>query len=64
MINDVISELSRLGCKPKQHGADQYTALCPCHELDGGDHNRSLSITVGRSVPVVVNCHGGCQLIN
>ncbi len=36
----------------------QYMALCPAHE----DHNPSLSVTLGDSGNVLVNCLAGCSV--
>ena len=59
-VEAVIKELDSLGCKPEQVG-DQYAALCPCHELDGNGHKKSLSVKSGDKVAVVVTCHAGCS---
>ena len=44
------------GCKPKREGKG-YKALCPAHD----DTNRSLSISTGKSQPVVIHCFAGCS---
>lgn len=59
-LSDAIDSLSRLGCKPTKSG-DGYIAYCPIHESDGSGHKPSLSIKAGDKVPVVVNCHAGCD---
>lgn len=56
-MDDVLHEfvLPRLdGVKP-QNGS--YMARCPAHE----DSKPSLSITAGKTQPVVFNCHAGCD---
>lgn len=37
--------------------ASGYQARCPAHE----DHSPSLSITPGKTQPIVLHCHAGCQ---
>lgn len=59
-LQDAVAALTRLGCKPTQSG-DGYTAYCPIHEADGSGHKPSLTIKAGDKVPVVVNCHAGCD---
>jgi|APTNR8051073442_1049403.scaffolds.fasta_scaffold03721_2 RecA-family ATPase len=59
-LQDAIAALNRLGCKPTKSG-DGYTAFCPIHEADGQGHKPSLTLKTGDTVPVVVNCHAGCD---
>lgn len=59
-LQDAIAALTRLGCKPTKAG-DGYTAFCPIHEAGGSGHKPSLTINAGDKVPVVVNCHAGCD---
>lgn len=59
-LQDAIAALTRLGCKPTKAG-DGYTAFCPIHEAGGSGHKPSLTINAGDKVPVVVNCHAGCE---
>ena len=59
-LQDAVDALARLGCKPTKTG-DGYTAFCPIHESDGKGHKPSLTLNVGDTVPVVVNCHAGCD---
>lgn len=40
-----------------RHVNGAYQACCPAHE----DHTPSLSITPGKTQPVVLNCHAGCS---
>ncbi|MER7433158.1 AAA family ATPase [Pseudonocardia alni] len=46
---------------PRLHGVRQqsgsFIARCPAHE----DNNPSLSITPGKTQPVVLRCHAGCD---
>ncbi len=59
-LNQAFNALARLNCKPTKTG-DGYTAFCPIHEADGKGHKPSLTLKVGDTVPVVVNCHAGCD---
>ncbi|TXI77350.1 MAG: hypothetical protein E6Q43_01220 [Dokdonella sp.] len=59
-LQDAVDELGRLGCKPVKSG-DGYTAFCPVHESDGNGHKPSLTLKAGDTVPLVLNCHAGCD---
>ena len=59
-LQQVFDALTRLGCKPTKSG-DGYVAYCPIHEADGKSHKQSLTLKAGNTVPVVVNCHAGCD---
>ena len=59
-LNQAVDALVRLNCKPVKSGSE-YTAYCPIHESDGKDHKPSLTLKAGDTVPVVVNCHAGCD---
>ena len=59
-LQDAVSALTRLGCKPTKSG-DQFVAFCPIHEADGNSHNPSLTLKAGNKQPVIVNCHAGCD---
>lgn len=59
-LQDAVSALIRLGCKPTKSG-DQFVAFCPIHEADGQGHNPSLTLKAGDKQPVIVNCHAGCD---
>ncbi len=59
-LQDAVDALARLGCKPTKSG-DGYVAYCPIHEADGQGHKPSLTLKAGDKVPVVVNCHAGCD---
>src|SRR5262249_15775405 len=47
------------GCLPRRDG-NSWLVNCPCHESDGGQHNSSLAIFVGRDGRVVFCCRAGC----
>ena len=59
-LQQAVDALTRLGCKPTKSG-DGYVAFCPIHEADGKSHKPSLTLKAGNTVPVVVNCHAGCD---
>lgn len=59
-LQDAVAALARLDCKPTKSG-DGYVAFCPIHEADGSGHKPSLTLKAGDKVPVVVNCHAGCD---
>lgn len=59
-LNQAVDALVRLNCKPVKSGSE-YTAYCPIHESDGKGHKPSLTLKTGDTVPVVVNCHAGCD---
>ncbi|MBE2225404.1 MAG: hypothetical protein IAF02_27965, partial [Anaerolineae bacterium] len=59
-LQQAVDALTRLGCKPTKSG-DSYVAYCPIHEADGKSHKQSLTLKAGNTVPVVVNCHAGCD---
>lgn len=59
-LQGAVAALARLGCKPKQSG-DEWIGYCPVHEADGKGHKPSLTLKAGDTVPVVVNCHAGCD---
>lgn len=56
MAADVLRELVLPKLEGVRKGAGGFTARCPAHE----DSTASLSITEGRSQPVVFHCHAGC----
>jgi len=49
--------LAKLDKVRKQSGTS-YVARCPAHD----DHNPSLSVTTGKTQPVILNCHAGCHV--
>ena len=59
-LQDAVDALSHLNCKPTKAG-DGFIAYCPIHEADGKGHKPSLTLKAGDTVPVVVNCHAGCD---
>lgn len=59
-LQDAVAALARLGCKPVQNN-NGYIAFCPIHEADGSGHKPSLTLKTGDTVPVIVNCHAGCD---
>lgn len=59
-LQSALSTLTRMGLQPKEAGG-QWLAYCPIHESDGQGHKPSLNLKVGDKVPLVVNCHAGCD---
>ncbi len=59
-LQDAVDALRRLNCKPVKSG-DGWIGYCPIHEADGHGHKPSLTLKAGDTVPVVVNCHAGCD---
>ena len=60
-IADCLMAIERItGSTPKQSG-DEWIGYCPVHEADGKGHKPSLTLKAGDTVPVVVNCHAGCD---
>jgi len=55
-LDAVMAALVERGCDPRKTGAN-ITARCPAHD----DRNPSLSIGEGKTQPVVVHCHAGCE---
>ena len=55
-VERLLDALEAHGCKPKQAGPDQWTALCPAHE----DRKPSLSVAEGDDC-ALVRCHAGCE---
>lgn len=55
MVDDVLSRLEELDCRPRKSGTG-WSARCPAHD----DSNPSLHIEEGRTGGVVVHCHAGC----
>ena len=44
--------------RPKRHdGREAFEAICPAHD----DHRRSLGVSVGHEVPVLLYCQAGCD---
>ena len=60
-IEECLRAIERItGSSPKQSG-DEWIGYCPVHEADGKGHKPSLTLKAGDTVPVVVNCHAGCD---
>jgi len=45
----------------RQTAPNQWEALCPVHEADGGEHRASLAITTGTNGHARFHCHAGCH---
>ncbi len=52
-LDDFIQRLQKV----KKTGEHRWQALCPAHH----DKQASLSVTVGKSQPIVLCCHAGCS---
>src|SRR5580693_2474823 len=59
MINgaDVIREVLLPRLEAIKPSAGSYMARCPAHD----DGKASLHISVGKTQPVVLKCHAGCE---
>lgn len=55
-LDRVEQALTEHGCNPRRKG-DQITALCPAHD----DRTPSLSVAVGTTRDIVVNCFANCN---
>ncbi len=54
-VQNILDRLK--GAKKSGKG---WSAYCPVHENDGGNHNPSLSISTGKGGRVLLHCHAGC----
>src|SRR5215470_9473160 len=59
-IREFAEEVAEItGCVPRSE-RNSWIVNCPCHEADGGQHNPSLAIFVGRGGRVAFCCRAGC----
>lgn len=55
--NDALARLAGV----RQTAPNQWEAMCPVHEADGGGHRASLAITTGANGHARFHCHAGCH---
>jgi len=54
----VVRALEERDCRPRGSRERGYRSLCPGHD---NAHRLSLAVAEGRTQPIVIYCHAGCE---